>query len=271
MCPRPDALIALLLLVAGAVPIAAATDAEIEACLTSGRIIDTGEELIGLTRPLKVEVECGESTRGAVFKHVDEHEPGMKRMASGGWEFNYSDSYLYERAAYLLDRQLGLGMVPVVVLRWYRGDPGALVAWISDVTFESRISSPFSGARLAALLRQKSRMRLFDSLIYNTDRRNENALVDEATGKLWLIDHTRAFRETPELQDEFAERRVWLTRRLYDNLLALGEESLSELADGLISDPQLEALLARRDLIIAKIDRDRTEHGDDAVFGSPDP
>jgi len=76
---------------------------------------------------------------------------------------------------------------------------------------------------------------------------------------------------TPELQEAFAENRVWLSRELYDNLLALTEESLAELADGLISDLQLEALLERRDLIIAKIDRDVSEYGDEAVFGSRDP
>ena len=46
--------------------------------------------------------------------------------------------------------------------------------------------------------------------------------------------------------------------------------NLAELADGLISKAQLEALLARRDLIVAKIDRDRQEYGDDAVFLSDD-
>ena len=267
----PILLLALVTaLVAGAAPIRAESDAEVEACLTEGEIHGTGEELVGLTRPLKVEVECGEAKRLALFKYVDEHERGMTRMADGSWEFNFSDSYLYDRAAYLLDRRLGLDMVPVVVPRRYRGRSGVLVAWIHDVVHENRVSHPFRGARLAAFIRQKSRMHLFDSLIYNTDRRAENELVDESTGKLYLIDHTRAFRETVELREEFAEGRVWLSRELYDNLLGLSSESLGELTDGLISKAQLEALLARRDLIIAKIDRDREQYGDESVFGSPD-
>ena len=40
----------------------------------------------------------------------------------------------------------------------------------------------------------KSIMRMFDSLIYNVDRRPENYLVNESTGKLYLIDHGRSFR-----------------------------------------------------------------------------
>ena len=121
-------------------------------------------------------------------------------------------------------------------------------------------------AQMAAQFRQKSRMHLFDSLIYNTDRRAENILVDESTGGIYLIDHSRAFREKTELREEFANGRVWLSREMYENLAGLDEESLADLADGLISEAQLEALLARRDLIVAKIDADRQEYGDDVVF-----
>jgi hypothetical protein len=39
-------------------------------------------------------------------------------------------------------------------------------------------------------------MRVFDQLIYNTDRNTGNVLYD--TGwRLWGIDHTRAFRVRP--------------------------------------------------------------------------
>ncbi len=248
----------------------AASDAEIESCLANGKIRRGAEELIGITRPVKVEIECNGSTREAVFKSLDEHKLGRTKLASGNWEFNFSDSYRYERAAYLLDRRLGLGMVPVAVLQRYRGTDGALIAWIPDTVHENRVSAPLRGAAMAALIRQKSRMHLFDALISNTDRRAENMLIDESSGKLYLIDHSRAFRESPKLREEFAEGRVWLTRELYDNLVALDAESLQELTDGLISTPQLEALLARRDLIVAKIDQDRQEYGDDAVFRSGD-
>ncbi len=248
----------------------AATDAEIEACLASGEIREGGEKLVGITKPVKVEIDCAAGKRAAVFKFVDEHKRGATRLASGAVEFNFSDSYLYERAAYLLDRQLGLEMVPVAALRRHERRDGVLVDWIPDAVHENLVSGSFAGPQMAALFRQKSRMQLFDSLIYNTDRRPENVLIDEATGKLYLIDHSRAFRETKELREEFAQGRVWLSRELYDNLAALSEEGLAELLDGLISKLQLEALLERRDLIVAKIDRDREEYGDDAVFMNVD-
>ncbi len=245
---------------------AAATDAEIESCLVSGKITKVREKLIGITRPVKVEVECDGAKRAAVFKFLDEHKRGATRLEGGKTEFNFSDSYLYERAAYLLDRRLGLDMVPVAVLRRYQRNDGVLIDWIPGAVHEDRVSRQLSGPEMASLFRQKSRMQLFDSLIYNVDRRPENILIDEATASLHSIDHSRAFREKAELQKEFAEGRVWLSREVYDNLAALSEESLAELADGLISKSQLKALLARRDLILAKIDRDRSEYGDESVF-----
>ncbi len=242
------------------------SDAEVESCLSSGKIQKKAEELVGITRPVKVKVDCDGQIREAVFKNLDEKKMGQTKLASGEVEFNFSDSYRYERAAYLLDRMLELDMVPVAVLQKRKGSDGVLVDWIPNAVHENKVEKPFAGPQMASMFRQKSRMHLFDSLIYNTDRRAENILVDPETAKVYLIDHSRAFREKKELRSEFADGRVWLSRETYDNLIALDEESLAELSDGLISKNQLKALLVRRDLIVEKIDRDRQEHGDDAVF-----
>lgn len=242
------------------------SDAETEACLTDGKVLKGAEELVGITRPVRVKVECDGIEREAVFKSLDERRMGRTQLESGEVEFNFSDSFRYERAAYLLDRQLGLDMVPVAVIGKRKGSDGALVAWIPDAVHENKVTATFDGPQMASQFRQKSRMRMFDSLIYNTDRRAENILVDESTAKIYLIDHSRAFREKEELREDFATGRVWLSRQMYDDLVALDAANLAELADGLISKQQLEAILSRRDLIVAKIDKDRQEYGDEAVF-----
>lgn len=244
-------------------------DRAVEACLAEGRILKGEEELIGLTKPSKVEIECGGAVHPAVFKSVDVHKPGLYRLADGSREFNFSDDYRYERAAYLLDRELGLNMVPVAVPRTHRNVDGVLIEWLHGTVFENRYSPPPDGAVIAALTRQKSIMRLFDSLIFNVDRRAENVLIEEATGRLFMIDHSQSFREHRELQETFAEGRIWLHRGVYDRLQRLDEARLEELTQGLISTPQRRALLARRDLILAKIDRDRAELGDALVFVDP--
>ena len=74
----------------------------------------------------------------AAFKYVDEFKPGLTRFSSGA-EMNFSDSYKYDRAAYLLDRQLGLGMVPVAVLREYDRKQGAVIQWVANTIDEQAI------------------------------------------------------------------------------------------------------------------------------------
>jgi len=241
-------------------------DSEIERCLIEGEMLKGAESLDGVTRPLKIDIECDGSTYSAVFKSIDEHRRGVTRLQGAGAEMNFSDDFRYERAAYLLDRELGLHMVPVAVLRSRRGDDGALVFWIENASQENEMPARPTGPQMAELTRQKQLMYLFDALIENTDRRLENWLIDNDDWSLYLIDHSRAFRTDDTLTEDFLERRSRLTRDLYDRLQALNQADLELLLQGLLNGNQIEALLARRDEIIAKIDRDREEYGDEMVF-----
>ncbi len=247
-------------------PAVAQTGAEIEECLASGKITEGDEVLIGLTKPLQVYLDCDGRRQKAVFKYVDIKKEGIYNLANGDREFNFTDRYQYERAAYLLDRELGLEMVPVAVLRTYRGKDGVLVAWLHDTVNGKRLSSDLSGETIAALERQKSVMRMFDSLIYNVDRRPENWRFNESTAKLYLIDHSQSFRIKPKPQAVFTDNRVWMSEDLYKRLEELELKSLTELTRGLISKGQVKAILKRRDLILEKIDEDREEYGDESVF-----
>ncbi len=202
----------------------------------------------------------------AVFKYVNLIRPGLYILSDGSMENNFSDRFHYERAAYLLDRELGLGMVPVAVLRDYDGRRGVVMAWVHDAVNGLRLSSGLAGEKRASLERQRSVMRMFDSLIYNVDRRPENWLFNESTGKLYLIDHSRSFRMARKLQAGFADKRVWLSREIYSRLQALEMNELMALTQGLITKGQVKSILKRRDLILEKIDQDRREFGDDSVF-----
>jgi hypothetical protein len=242
-----------------------ASDAEVEQCLTEGEVGKRAGKIVGVTKPEHLKIDCAIDLDSAVFKYLDEHRRGVTRLGGGATEMNFSDSYKYERAAYLLDRELGLNMVPVAVLRNIKGDEGALVAWIPNADHEAKLGRP-TGPQMAALAQQKGLMRLFDALIYNVDRRQDNWMIDKESWDLYLIDHSRAFRERKELPEGFADQRVRLSRSLYENLEALQEEQLTELLGDLISGAQLESLLARRDLILEKIEQDRDTYGDTVVF-----
>jgi len=255
-----------LLAGAAAAQISSLPDAEIEQCLLEGEIGKKKGRLIGVTRPVRFEIDCSADVGSVVFKHYHDHRPGLTKLEGGLTERNFTDSYNYDRAAYLLDRQLGLNMVPVAVRRRIKASEGVLVAWIPNAAHESEMIDRRTGALMATLAPQKSMMRLFDALILNSDRRQENWLVDEDSGKLYLIDHTRAFRNSKQLPKEFTGQPARLTQAVYRNLEGLNEAQLTELMGDFIGKSQIRALLVRRDLILEKIDKDRQDLGEDFVF-----
>jgi len=239
-------------------------DAAIEHCLMSASTIKKTGNLKGTTRPVRMQVECDGQSRAAVFKSMDVFRRGLTEMQDGTWEMNFGDSYKFERAAYLLDRELDLNMVPVAVIRRVKRTEGSLIDWIAGATHENDPKRPLSPADVAALAPQKAIMHLFDALIYNFDRNVKNWLVEER--RLYLIDHSRSFRELNELPESYLNRRAQLTRDLAERLEALDEEGLTLLLEGLITRGQIRALLFRRDEILEKIDRDCEVYGEDLVF-----
>ncbi len=263
----------LLLVIALAIPPTLAvsqqtevSDSQIETCLENGRILKGQKQMKGVTRPIKIEIECDEETRSALFKSIDEHRRGVTRLQGSGAEMNFSDDFRYERAAYLLDRSLGLDMVPVAVLRSRRGDEGVLVDWIENASHQTEMPAEPTAQQMIYLGRQKKLMRLFDSLIANTDRRPPNWMIGNEDYKLYLIDHSRAFRTDKELQQDFLDDRAWLPRDVYQRLEELDERDLKEQLKYLLDGNQIRAIIVRRDEIVAKIDRDRKEFGDEVVL-----
>lgn len=242
------------------------SDTEIEECLNEGKVGKKAGKLVGVTRPEHVNIDCPGISESAVFKYHDEHRQGITRLAGGETELNFSDSYKYERAAYLLDRELGMNMVPVAVMRNVKGDDGTLVAWIPDAVHEKDMEGSPKGLEMVGLLQDKAVMRLFDALIYNVDRRPENWMVSKDDWSLYLIDHSRAFRDLKDLPESFTSDKLWLSQDLYEKLKALDQVELAAAMDGLITEAQVKSMLARRDLILERVEKERSAQGDDAVF-----
>ena len=90
-------------------------------------------------------------------------------------------------------------------------------------------------------------MRVFDELIANTDRNAGNQLWS-SDGKLWLIDHTRAFRLQPALRTPRLLERC--DRTLFDGLRKLTVENLTAAVGTSLQKNEIEAVIARRDLIV---------------------
>lgn len=224
------------------------------------------ETLQGVTRPELYLIECNGMQRRALVKRYHKEKRGITRFADGTWEMNFTDSYRYERAAYLLDRRLGINMTPVAVVRKVGRSETGIVEWVEDASEAEKSPHRPTGTERAVLAQQKSIMYLFDALIFNTDRNPTNYLVDDKNWRLYLIDHSRAFRERTDLPDGFSDLLIRVPRGLYESLLEIDQVSLHELLGDLLGPAQIEALLERRDKIIEKIDFDRQKMGDEVVF-----
>jgi hypothetical protein len=155
-------------------------------------------------------------------------------------------------AAYRLDRMMGLGMVPVTVIR--RDDETNKMAsftwWVDDVlmTEKDRYQKKISSPDTEAWNRQIFVVRAFDQLIYNFDRNLGNLLIDK-DWTIWMIDHTRAFKIFKDLKSEknlsdFCEKDFLIALR------ALEKPALKKAMENVLSDGQIDALLARRDKIV---------------------
>lgn len=241
-------------------------DAQTERCLAEGEILKKIKTIEGVTRPEIFAIECDGQKRQVLVKRLDESHRGVTRFEEGTWEVNFTDSFRYERAAYLLDRELAMNMVPVAVIRDVKRQESAVLEWIDHAAQEKDSEHTPSGTQRANLAQQKATMNIFDALIGNTDRNIKNWLVDDEDWSLYLVDHSRAFRNSKDLPETYLEKLSRLPRPLYDRLLELEEEHLVEILAGLISRGQVEAMLARRDKIIEKIDGDCAKVGDDVVF-----
>jgi hypothetical protein len=94
-------------------------------------------------------------------------------------------------------------------------------------------------------------MRLFDELISNTDR-NMGNIVYAKDWRLWLIDHTRAFRKNTALKRPAHVTRC--DRAVLERLKTLDRDTLRREVGKFIDDGQIKAVLARRDQIVKKLE-----------------
>jgi hypothetical protein len=217
----------------------------------------------GVTEPQKVLLQ-GDGVRAyAVFRYVDLVKEQVW-MRDGTFHRELRDSALFEVAAYRLSVRLGLDNVPPTVVRTIGNRQGSLQLWVDNAMTEAdRRRQNIRPADLAGWLAQKRIMTLFDAVVGNIDRHAENYLLDDS-GKLWMIDHTRAFQKyidewTPE-PIALCERSVW--RRLQ----GLDRHGLDELLGDLLTTFEIDHLAERIDAVVAHIRAQIDARGENAVI-----
>jgi hypothetical protein len=169
-------------------------------------------------------------------------------------------------AAYRPDHLLGLRMVPVTVVRRDDTKDAAFTWWVDDVQmterdrFQKKIQSP----DVDDWNRQIFVVRVFDQLIYNFDRNLGNLLIDK-DWRVWMIDHTRAFKVFSTLKEEKNLGRI-CERHLLEKLRQLDRDSLKTAMKDLLTDGQIDGLLKRRDRIARFYEDKIAARGEDAVL-----
>jgi hypothetical protein len=216
----------------------------------------------GITFPTKLLLVKDGLRVDAIFRDVNESR-NTPVFGGGRGEMYFRDSYIYEPAAYYLSQLLGLNNVPPATLRKYKNEHGSVQIWVEHAVTDRAMGHGLKAPDPVQWNKQLQMMNVFDALIYNTDRNSGNLLI-APDWKLWLIDHTRAFRRLNALPD--GARVNQCERGFYQKLKALNEDSLRELLKPYLSSYELEGLWKRRNLILARLDKLIAEKGESQVL-----
>jgi hypothetical protein len=236
---------------------------ELEQFLTQAKITGTKDIPEGVTLPKKASLELNGTKHFGVFKTIDEG-PVPSKVMDRGVELQFQDSWRTEVAAYELDKLIGLGMVPTTVERTYDGKHGSMQFWVdSKMTEAQRLEKKLNPPNRIDWENQVAKLRLFDNLIYNTDRNLGNLLITD-DWKIRLIDHSRTFRPFEDLKDPTA--LTTFSRSLLARLETLNEDMLREHVGKYLSPYQIRGLLKRRDAILALSKKLVAEKGAGAVL-----
>ncbi len=189
----------------------------------------------------------------------------------------FLESWKWEIAAYRIDKLIGLNMVPVTVEKRFRGDLGSCQLWIEE-TFtlkkqqEEDIKKP--SYKVYPWNLSLFKQRAWDNLIYNTDRHLNQYLVTQ-DWRMLLIDHSRSFATSKNstkrlIYDEKYKEGPFLMkqlpRTLYENIKALTAEKIRSVVGDYLNEKEIEAVMLRKDLIVAWVGKRIEELGEDKVL-----
>ena len=227
--------------------------------LATAKLVGRPEHLTGsqaVTEPWVLTLEKDGVRSRALWKNVLGEKIG-----------GYKETWKGEIAAYRLNRLLGVNMVPPTVEREFQGDRGSCQLWVeAPYTMETirakKLNPP--SLKTAAFYRALYMQRAFDNLISNEDRHQRNYIITD-DWRMILIDHSRTFRTTKKFttrliyDEKFKEGPNFIMdsvpKAFYEALKALTPEAIGEAVGEYLTDQEIAATIARRDLMIAWLDK----------------
>ncbi len=228
-----------------------------EAEVTESRKVTRGEQHAELC-----EMKGNDLKMRAIFKDVEEGPATEERSNPA--------RYQHEIAAYWLDQRLELDMVPVAIPRKHTetGKEGCLRVLLERATdlvsikkmgnleeasrdeIIQAVAMEF-GVDEAELRHQVTEARVFDALIGNHDRQDEDKLFDASKSHVALTDHERAFSLSTEIDSESLLNPCdAVDGSLEHGLRSLDRDELQSNLGDYLSEAQIDALLTRRDKLI---------------------
>lgn len=240
---------------------------KIEEFLKSAEIIRAEEIGEGVTKPWRLYLKEGDSDLSGCWKNPK----GVKDGFLEGWQ--------YEIAAYRMDKLLGLNMIPPTIEREFDGKKGSLQLWIVtkysllDI-MEQGIPLPDKNPEATVFNRGKYLARAFDSLIANEDRTQQNVRYTDDWRTI-LIDHSRSFRSKKKYQNKLLygkygskEKQLFrqLPRAFVEKIKALDFDKIKNAVGPYLTDKEINAILARKKLVLAEIDEMIEEMGQQKVL-----
>lgn len=217
----------------------------------------------GVTGSQRATLSDGSTTHDAHIQTIDEFRTAAP--AASGHEANFRDSFKFNVAAYRLNRILGLDMIPATVERRIDSRAASVTWWLDDILMaeKDRYLKKIEPPDSEAWNKQIFIVRVFDQLIHNTDRNLGNLMITH-DWKLWMIDHTRSFRISDKLENP--KQLSICERGLLAAMRKLDRPTLDREMAGILSEGELRALLARRDVIVGFFDQAIAKQGEENVL-----
>jgi hypothetical protein len=240
------------------------TKEQIKHFLATAEVVKSHQSKKGSTNTSRLTLSDGTITHDASFQPIDEHKREMK-LASGAVEMNFVDSYKYNIAAYALAELIGMDdMLPVYVERKWEGKKGSLSWWLPVKMDEAdRYKQKIQVPNPDAWNNQMYKIRVFDQLVSDADPNLTNVLIGE-NWQIWRVDFSRAFRLNKEPKDN--KELVRCDRQLFQKLKALDGNAVAEKTKGYLTKDEVEAVMMRRDKIVAYVQKLIAEKGEKEVL-----
>jgi hypothetical protein len=238
------------------------SEAEREDFLRTATIMSRKGISMGITGSSKAILQAGETEHAAHVQTVDESK--VRFEGSRGVEMNFRDSYKFNIAAYELAKMLDLNTVPASVERKVNGQRAAVTWWVDDVrmTELERRKKRLEPPNPLNWHRQMAVVKVFDELIFNTDR-NQGNLVITNGWQIHMIDHTRAFRMSKACPN--LKKLTTIERRLLTKLRELEFAAVQDRLGAYLTGFEIKGLLARRDQIVKEFDARIQTKGEQTV------